>query len=267
MDNDLFPLYKPEPPFMEYSGGYGFMGVLLQSKETGKIQCHLCGRMFKNVARHVQHAHDIDDGGYKDEVGLNKHVPLVCESTSQKLRESFTSLSPEKKEKRIRLLTRNNKRLHTENRYVKRSKGVSVQYQNQYGTCDLQAKHAFWKEYTALGHVPTNNEMSGRLKSLVYTRFKSYDEALRAWGIGEEELLSYKTYSRGKTKIARAKSNFFPKYEKEVVDKQYREFYHQNKRLPTWTEARRLGFPCRTVFKRLYGTYDKKELEKLMTTH
>lgn len=48
---DLFPLYKPEPPFMRFKGGVGYMGVILQSHSTGKIQCHFCGELHRNIDR------------------------------------------------------------------------------------------------------------------------------------------------------------------------------------------------------------------------
>lgn len=263
VDSDLFPLYKPLPPFMNFPNGFGYMGVILQSVKTGKIQCHLCGKLFKNVAKHLYHRHnDVNVDDYREMTGLNRTTPLVCESTSMALRESFE----ENKDYRVKLLRDNNKRLHSEGgKYVRRRKNLDnrVQFNNLSGTCDLQAKHAFWDEYKTLGHIPTTNEMSGHLKNLVFTRFTSYEEALKIWGISIAEIQDYNKHNKEKRYKAREAKNFFPKYEKETVIREINNFISTHKRLPTWTEALRQGLPHRSVFIRLFGTAKKSKLEEL----
>lgn len=265
-EKDLFPLFKPLPPFMRFPNGYGYMGVILESKSTGKIQCHFCGELFKNVAKHAWHKHGrMTDEQYRENVGLNKFTPLVCESTSQAIRKNFIDLPEKEKEDRIILLRANNKKVHSENKYVRKSSSpCRVQQLNKTGTCDLQAKAYFWEEYNKLGRIPTGTEMSGRLRNLIYTRFSSYEEALKHWGIGIEEYLDYTEVNNEKAYLARKEKNFFPKYEKDTVINQTKSFYVKNGRLPTWSEAKREGLPGRGVFKRLFGTYRKGELEKII---
>lgn len=266
MTQDLFPLYKPLPPFMNYPNGFGYMGVILQSSTTGKIQCHLCGQMFKSVARHISHKHDIAIDDYKELVGLNKHTPLVCENTSKTIRQNFINLSEIDKNKRIKILQNNNAKIHKERLYRPRKTQTRIQFLNKNGTCDLQAKYYFWEEYNKLGRIPTNKEMTGRLRSLIYTRFDSYENALKYWGIGNKEFENYTENNMKKSYLARAKQNFFPKYKKDEVLNQTKNFFNLNKRLPTWEEAKRTGLPSREVFKRLFGTNRKEELERLILT-
>jgi hypothetical protein len=265
LETDLFPLYKSEPPFMKFSGGYGYMGVILQSRSTGKIQCHFCGKLFKSVAKHAWHKHNrIDLMEYRDIVGLNKYTPLVCEDTSSKLRLDFINASEEEKEKRVKKLRTNNKKIHEQKIWNKRSIKGSVQYKNKFGTCDLQAKYYFWEEYKKLGKIPSNKEMSNRLRNLIYTRFRSYEDALLNWGITKEEINEHKLSGQQNAVSVRAKYDFFPKYDKKIIINSIKDFYSKNNRLPTWAEAKRLGFPCRNVFKRLFGTIKKNELKQLI---
>lgn len=262
---DLFPLYKPLPPFMDYHGGYGFMGVILEDRKSGKIQCHICGGLFKNVARHSQHKHDMLAHAYKELTGLNEGTPLVCESTSRKIREAFTNKTKEEQEQIIKTLRANNKFLHSKKgNYHRKKCTAKIQQYNSFGTCDLQAKARFWEEYRKLGRIPTNSEMSRGLASLVYTRFDSYENALKAWGIGDIELKNYEGFKNKKVYDARKAQNFFPKYEKEVVINQLKSFYVENSRLPTWTETKRLGFPSRDVFGRIFGTKRKDRILALI---
>jgi len=263
LESDLFPIYKPLPPFIKFPMGYGYMGVIMQSSRTGKIQCHLCGKLFKSVGRHVSHAHDMSGEEYKELIGLNKFTPLVCENTSSKMRENYIMLPSAEKEKKIETLRKNNYKLHHGGNYVKKIKGEKcrLQMNNKFGTCELQAKHYFWEEYKKLGRIPTYKDMTPRLKWLVHSRFNSYDEALVRWGIDENEIAAKKLIGKQNAVEARRKNNFFPKYNKNKLILSIIDYYKKNDRLPTWEESRRIGFPHRSVWKRLLGTNIKKELD------
>lgn len=269
LDSDLFPLYKPEPPFMPIKNGFGYKGVILQSRTSGKIQCHICGKLFKNVARHVYHKHNVSQLEYRKFADINNGTPLVCESTSAKIRQVYLDLPASEKQAKIKLLQENSKKVHASNNWkgIKRKGPVSTQFKNQFGTCDLQAKHCFWQEYRTLGHIPNNKEMSGKLKNLVYTRFSSYEEALKTWGVSNEEIQQYKHNGKQKAVEVRKAHNFYPKYDKDTVTREIKNFISKKHRLPTWNEAEREGLPSREVFKRLFGTNRKIELESIFQVH
>ena len=248
------PVYKVLPPFMKFDGGFGYKGVLLEDKETGKLQCHLCGTLANNLSKHLYHKHKgVSANDYREKVGLNKYVPLMSEQTRKKIKNNFLNLTDSKRKEVIKRLKENNKNAHESGNWKKREKTGSIQYQNKYGTCPEQAKTQFFKEYKELGRIPTNDEMSGRLRSLVYTRFSSYKEALISWGISEQEYREHFLQGKINSFEARRDQDFFPKYDKDDVKKLYSDFFFEKKRFPTWGEVKQFGLPSRVVFERAFG--------------
>ncbi len=258
----FLPVYKGLPPFMKYEGGFGYSGVLLEDIVTGKLQCHLCGHLVNNLSKHLFHKHkEVTPEKYREMTGINRTTPLMSTSTLKKYKNNFLDLTKEKRNAIIARLKENNKSIHARKTYVKRTgtKGTT-QMQNKFGTCPEQAKTQFMREYQKLGRIPSNSEMSGRLRNLVYTRFPSYKEALLAWGISDQEYRQHVTEGKVKAYQARADHDFYRKYTDEDVKTLYSDFYFQNKRLPTWSEVKQYGLPSREVFKRVFGT-DKSLVE------
>lgn len=255
------PVYKGLPPFMKYENGFGYKGVLLEHIETGKLQCHLCGHLVFNIAKHLHHKHkEVTPTAYKAMVGINHHTPLVSPTTSKKIKNNFLNLTEEKKQRVIALLRENNKSLHKDGKWKKRERKGTIEMQNTFGTCPEQCKAQFWKEYNALGHIPTNNEMSGRLRHMVYSRFGTYQKALLAWGVSEKDYRAYVSDGKLKAIEARAENDFFPKYTDDEVRQKYEDFYFRNRRLPTWGEVKQYGLPGRVPFTRVFGR-NKSEIE------
>lgn len=256
------PIYKGVPPFMKYEGGYGYIGVLLEDKETGKLQCHLCGHLVNSISKHLFHKHkDTNPVEYRKKTGLNLTTPLVSQSTTKKIKNNFLNLTEEKRQERVKLLLQNNKNLHSkEGKYKKRGEYSSKQYENRFGTCPEQSKTLFWREYNALGRIPTNSEMSEKLRHIVYSRFSSYKNALICWGVTEQEYRTHIVNGQQNAVSARAENDYFPKYDKEEVKKQYGEFFFKHKRFPTWGEVKQYGLPGRAVFQRVFGK-NKSEIQ------
>lgn len=256
------PIYKGVPPFMKYENGFGYIGVLLEDKESGKLQCHLCGHLVKNLSKHIFHKHkNTTPVEYRKMVGLNLTTPLVSQSTRKLIKNNFLDLTDKKKAEVIARLKHNNKKLHSKGgKYKSRGSYSSSQYENRFGTCPAQAKTLFWNEYKKLGKIPTNNEMSEKLRYIVYSRFSSYKQALISWGITEQQYREHVINGRNNAVDVRAENDYFPKYDADEVKKIYEEFFFQNKRFPTWGEVKEQGLPGRVPFKRAFGM-DKSELE------
>lgn len=271
LSQDLFPLYKPKPPFMEFTNGYGFQGVIMLKKSTGKIQCHICGEFKKSISKHVYHAHDkMTSTDYRDLVGLNKTTPLVCPGTSLKIRENFTMKPKAERERisqRLLKLMHEGRRKHGF-RGFKKTRGT-MQEKNTMGSCDLQIKHRFITEMTKLGVLPTTTEISASLRSMIYSRFSSYDDALRAWGfsereISEKEMRGEQKYIAGRKKFLETSPDL---YSKDKVKKQLLSFNKEFGRLPTWGECglssdREGRLPGRQTILRLFNITNKDELER-----
>lgn len=251
-------VYKGIPPFMKYENGYGYIGVLLEDEETGQLQCHLCGQLANNLAKHIYHKHkDINSKSYKAIVGLNNHTPLMSETTRRKYKNNFLNLTEDKKNEvieRLRSLNRSSHKYKKLNQHKKRGYTVSPETENKFGTCPEQAKTLFWEEYNKFGGIPKVEEMSGKLKNLVYTRFSSYREALITWGITEEEYKDHIVNWNINVQNSRRNKDFFPKFTEDEVYQKYQDFFLLNKRLPTWGEVAQYGLPGRIPFARVFKT-------------
>lgn len=260
--NSLIPLYKASPPFMKYEKGYGYMGVVLMDTETNKIQCHLCGTLVNSMYLHLRFKHKkIDGKEYRKITGLNKFIPLISESYSKKIRESFTKLPKKEREERIKKLCEISRKTFAKGRHKRQTKG-SIQYQNKFSTCELQAKDKFWKEYEALGRIPTTNEMSESLKSIIYSRFGSYEKALYKWGMSEDKINQHLELKQRRAFEARKSKRFFPRYDKEVLRKQLLNSLNEKGELPTWNELKRELIVSRDTIYRLFGSRIKNEIVK-----
>lgn len=260
------PVYKGVPPFMKFENGFGYMGVLLEEKETGKLQCHLCGHLSLNISKHLFHKHkDVTPTRYKELTGLNRTTPLMSTRTRKFIKNNFLNLTEEKRKEVLKRLKENNKKTHTEGSWRKREAGAALEFNNKFGTCPEQARTLFWEEYHKLGRIPSNKEMSGKLRHIIYSRFPSYKSALIAWGVTEDDYRSHVIEGRSRAVEARAEKDFFPKYSKEDVERSYGDFFFQHKRLPTWNEVKELGLPGRAPFNKAFGEKTKTEVESMFS--
>lgn len=257
-------IYKGVPPFMQYTGGFGYYGVLLEEEATGKLQCHLCGSTHLNLAKHIFHKHkDISPKEYKIETGLNLTTPLMAESTRKFIKNNFLDLTEEKKAEVITRLRNFNKRLHSNPKRQRKNK-ATLEMNNKYGTCPEQVKNRFLQKYSELGRIPNWKELDGGLRSVIETRFKSYEDAVVTWGISREEYQSHISQCKVNAVQARRDNNFFPKYDETKVREQYTQLLRIKGRFPTWGEIIQSGLPKRSVFMRAFNGMNKTEVEKML---
>ena len=152
--NGFHSIYKGVPPFMEYTGGFGYYGVLLEEEATGKLQCHLCGHTAFNLAKHIFHKHkDISPKQYRIETGLNLTTPLISEKTRKLIKQNFLDKSDEEKTKIVQRLQYLNKQLHSKKTKKQRKNKASLELNNRYGTCPMQVKNKFLSRYHELGRI------------------------------------------------------------------------------------------------------------------
>lgn len=261
--NGYKPIYKGIPPFMKYDKGYGYYGVLLENNVDGKLQCHLCGKDVLNLAKHIFHKHKkYTPRSYKEETGLSLTTPLVSESTRKKQKNNFLNLTEAKKREVIKRLRRLNKKLHSGNKKQRVNK-ASLQVNNKYGTCPEQVKSQFYEKYNELGRLPKVEELSGRLRYIIETRFGTYEEAVVSWGIPRQEYRKHRLDAQIKVQQIRAENDYYPKYTKEEVVKQYYNFFKVKGRLPTWGEVALSGMAGRIPFKRAFNC-TKLQLENML---
>lgn len=75
---------------MDYAApdGYGRYGIL-DTTDDGLLICHECGRPCRHLATHARLAHGITAADYRAAHGLGISRPLVAETVSQRMRDSW----------------------------------------------------------------------------------------------------------------------------------------------------------------------------------
>ena len=104
-------------------------------------------------------------------------------------------------------------------------------------------------------------ELSGRLRYIIETRFGTYEEAVVAWGIPRSEYKEHRLEGQNKVMQTRVENDFIPKYTVEEVKEKYMSFFELKGRFHTWGEVKQYGVPGRVPFKRAFGE-EKRILEK-----
>lgn len=75
----LYPIHVYKQPLKPYEGGHGFVGVVLQTEDGTKLQCHVCGGLFRSLASHIQLAHEITAKEYRKKFSLMHNTALVSD--------------------------------------------------------------------------------------------------------------------------------------------------------------------------------------------
>ena len=82
------PLFKAHEPFMEVQHGFGYLGVVMYDDKTDLLQCHLCGKWFAMLLRHVGKTHKMQAQDYRDKFSLPIAGGLVSKTMSEKMSRS-----------------------------------------------------------------------------------------------------------------------------------------------------------------------------------
>lgn len=169
-------LYNYKSPFMPYTSGYGYEGVLMFDGDSDKIQCHLCGEWFDNLAHHLHREHATTASEYKETVGLLQTTALLNEKQRavliQKGTERFKNLKPavHKSAETLRKIAATNKGNRTKR-----------EQQNLRGTCPAQLIDRLQKQYAEVGTSIPYREVKGI--ETMRKVFGSYKEACEQAGI------------------------------------------------------------------------------------
>lgn len=226
-------LYNYKEPFMEYSGGFGYQGVLLFDGETDKVQCHECGNWVLNLPSHLWHEHRMKANLYKQRVGLSPTTSLVNEKIREKLIER--GMAAQKN------LIRGMGTFSKEKRQAIRAATIkamnSLEYKNSVGTCPLQLLTRLKQQAQDLGRTPRAEEV-GSYATYVKI-FGSFKNACDRAGL--------KPRGRG------VNINRNPiRYTHEIVKDLVERFIKEHGRRPTGSDCRRGLLPNENTIRRHY---------------
>jgi hypothetical protein len=176
-ESGFINIKKWEPPFMPVSTGFGFVGVLAEDSETGKLQCHECGKWFEQLPTHFSVKHGMTGEQYRAKFGLFTQTALKSKKLRLRQSEVITQLQ---KEGKMQLGNSNGYGFKKKNREAGNRKGKkkAKEGQNAYGICDLQIMTKIISLGKKLGKTPTltdiKKEYGGGIITIMHYRYGSY---------------------------------------------------------------------------------------------
>lgn len=247
-DESLLTFYGYKEPLSKFTDGFGYVGTVAYSKEKDKVQCHLCGRMFRNVGSHAALKHKISAEAYKDKVGLPQNAALVGEDTRELLIKahadtpSFSQVGKTPEEIREHMVKMSNKG-------VKRGKGKkrsgwSMERRNKTGNCPEQVISKIKILEQKLGRRPGAEEYQKEYGSIspIITIYGTWNKAV--------ELAGLTTYTEEKE----IRSD--PSY----LIEQMVHFYEKYGRSPKTSDGKRGLIPHHQIYHSVFGSLNNARI-------
>lgn len=239
-DDVIFYGYKE--PLTKFGGGYGYMGVLSYSKSNDKVQCHLCGRLFKSLNNgHLGKVHSLTSRQYKDKVGLKPSTSLVGEGTRKKLIDR--GWNPQHMEELRKVQERRREIIRQTGIDPNTHPKMSLEKKNERGTCPDQLLDKIDNTIKSFGRVPTEEEF------LKFHNGKFLGSIRKTYGTWTTAL----SYLNQRPNVRR--------YTREELLESMRNFYRVNNRTPRWSDMERGLLPSSSVFYRNFKSINEARRE------
>lgn len=226
-DDVIFYGYKP--PFRKFKDGFGYEGVLMYSKSEGKVQCHLCGGLFRMLNNgHLLKVHGITARQYKEKVGLSQQTALCGEETREKLLKR--GHNPKHMEALKRAQRARRARLRKGLPDLQSGFKLSLERKNERGTCPDQLLERIQDAANKLGRVPTGEEFikmnEGKYMGSIRNTFGTWTNAVAKLGM--------KTYREIHTR--------------DTLIAAMQNFFQVHKRTPRWSDMERGLLPSASCY-------------------
>ena len=229
--------YNYKEPLTKVKDGHGFYGALLVSLDGEKVQCHICGKLFRSLGGHIWGKHRILARDYKETYGLAYTSSLVSELTRKRIQEQaglwWKNLSAAEKKWRTEQVVKN-RSLRSDDQPK-----LTLEDKNKRGTCANQLIDKIKEVKEAVGHTPSLKQFvaftgTQRYKHLIFETFGSWNAALKI------------------AKLQLHKQN--ASYSKEELKEYLINFYEKNGRHATVSDANRGLIPSNKWYIRRFGT-------------
>lgn len=238
-ENIIYDGYKE--PLRPVEGGFGYYGVVAREKESGKVQCHVCGRFFNHINNSHLRMHGYTSVEYKDHYGISPSTPLCSYESSEKHLKVYESIDRPTKDR----MQANFKKSSFYRRRKKHPK-MSLEVRNRRGTCPDQLLDSVVHYKEALGRLPTAEEFKqhdGGKFSAILDTFSTWTNAVHMMGL--------------KTHRERKKS----RYSKDKLLEYLRIFYQRHNRTPRTMDFKRSELPDFNVYSNAFGTINSARMK------
>lgn len=186
--------YHYKEPLKKAATGFGYQGAVLGSLDGTGIQCHLCGELWGDLAKHIIMSHKDDvqgTHGYKERFGLAFKTALVSETVRMNRKAhgliAWQNMSAEKK----REIRRKSKEAFDTWMATKKPRiqpKHQLETKNKRGTCPDQLLAKINECAKSIGHTPSKKDFidwcdSQRFVHLIYKTFGSWTEGIKRAGL------------------------------------------------------------------------------------
>jgi hypothetical protein len=223
----LFYGYKE--PLRKYDGGFGYQGVLSYSKTHDKVQCHMCGKLFRSLNNgHLMQVHGVTAYEYKESTGLSQQTALVGEGARLKLIER--GHNPNHMVELKKAQEKRRERIKKGLKDTQSGKKMSLEVKNKRGTCPDQLLAIIDRTIKSYGRVPTEEE------------FLSFQNGRYMGSIRR----TYGTWTNALSKLGQH-PNMVRYSENDLLDAM-RNFYQVNNRTPRFSDMERGLLPSASAY-------------------
>ena len=224
-------------PLKKNVGGFGYMGAILGTMDGEKIQCHVCGLLYRDVGFHARQAHKLPVIEYKEKYNLAKNSVLISEAEreARKMRsyEWYYKLSQAQKDEI--------------SRKQKQAWNKCLETKNKKGTCPDQLLEKIKEVAEKMGKTPTKREFieetgGQRYYHLIRVTFGGWPQALKMLGMSQRE---------NKGNLGKR----YHLYSREELIEYLQIFWQENQKIPTGTDCRRGLLPSQDAYYRAFGSF------------
>jgi len=244
-DESQVMFYGYKEPLKKFAGGFGYQGVLTYSKDKDRVQCHICGRLYKNVGSHSKLTHGLTAREYKERTGLAQNTALVGEGTRALLIVAHKEIPSFSQRNKSKVDIRKHMKYMSDKANKKGVKRWSLERRNKEGNCPDQLIDRILKLKDKLGRRPTAKEYAkeyGSFQSII-TVYGKWETALKFAGIPLHSTERSIKSSR------------------EFLLEHMREFYKKYKRTPRTSDMRRGLLPYHQIYCKVFGTLNRARQE------
>ena len=244
----VFKLDKDKPLVaVDADRGYGVMGALAFDEKTEKIQCHICGQMFRDLRPHLV-KHGIDPVKYKDRFGLSPVNPLRSPATRElKIMNDIKRFSLMSSEQREKYMEGRKRYYEARHRSSQKGKGynesqtkISMEIRNIHDRCPAQMIDKLKRLAVKLGHTPTKTECP--FVKVLRVLFGTYNKAVLEAGL-------------------KPNPNTPRKWNKGSLITLLKNFVKDHGRVPVASDCRQKLLPGVSIFEDHFGTWGNAKKE------
>lgn len=253
LENSLTVTHYKEPLLAVPKGkGFGYLGALSISLDRDKMQCHICGKLFRDVGFHTTQKHNISRDEYKEKYQIARSTSLISETLREEKKNRTllyrASLSKNDAQDLVRKMKEGSDLWHKNN--PSQPFEIRLETKNKRGTCPDQLIAKIQEVANELKKTPSKREFitacgTQRFVHLIYSTFGSYNAAIERAGLVANQ--------KWTTPVGFSK----PRYSDDELLDYLSLVYREEGRIPTETDARRGLIPNTDIYRRRFGSMAK----------